>query len=70
MRQTRTFLFSYYHDGAWWDLSIQAYDREDALARHKKLPNARYDGELMAVIPARVGWIARLVVAIRNAFCS
>ena len=44
MRQTRTFLFSYYHDGAWWDLSIQAYDREDALARHKKLPNARYDG--------------------------
>jgi len=70
MRQTRTFLFSYYHDGSWWDLSIQAYDLEDALARQKKFPNARYDGELMAVVPARLGWLAKLVVTVRNALCS
>lgn len=68
MKRTHPFLFSYHHDGSWWDLTVQAYDRKDALARQKKFPNARYDGELMAVVPARLGWIARLVVFLRNAF--
>jgi hypothetical protein len=50
-----TYLFSYYHDGAWWSIEIPAVSREDAETRLQKMPRARYDGELVMTIPAGPG---------------
>ena len=62
----KTYLFSYSHEGAEWCLEIKARDMQDAKARLARLPFARYDGELYAVIPASAGWLARLIVFVRN----
>ena len=67
-KKTRPFLFSYHHDGATWSVTLHAYDFEDAEARAKKLGNLKLDGELMATIPAPVGFLPKIVCAIRNAF--
>lgn len=58
MKPTFEFVCSYYHDGTWWAVSIQAYDWEDAEARVKKLGNLRLDGQVVARVPCR--WMARL----------
>lgn len=44
----------------------QAKDAQDAEARIAKLPFAKYDGELEAVVPVYVGWLAKLYVFARN----
>jgi len=62
----RVYCCRYYHDGKWWALDITAQNREDAAARVKKLGNLILDGELMAEFPARVGFFAKLLCAIRN----
>lgn len=55
----KDYLCSYWHDRAEWSLIIPARDWDDAQARCKKL-GLRLDGEVQAVIPAKVGWIAKL----------
>lgn len=64
----RTFLFSYRYEGAEWCFEIKAKDAQDAKARIAKLPFAKYDGELAAVVPVSVGWLAKLYVFVRNHF--
>jgi len=59
--KTKPFLCSYHHDGAEWSLTLHAYDFEDAAARCKKLGFLRLDGEIMAVVPAKLGFIVRLI---------
>ncbi len=61
MKKTNTYLFSYYHDGAWWVLELQAYDQSDATERLNKLPLAKYDGELMLKIPIAPHWAVRAI---------
>ncbi|MHB9099419.1 MAG: hypothetical protein ACYC5X_16520, partial [Syntrophales bacterium] len=43
-REWRRYIFTYYHDGAQWDLVIPAWSKEDAQARINKLPFAQYVG--------------------------
>lgn len=65
----RTYLFSYPHEGSHWSLEIMARNEADAKARLQMIANyGIYDGELIAKLPASVGWIARIVVAMRNLF--
>lgn len=63
----KTYLFSYNHAGKAWGLQIRATSPEDAKARIAKLAWASYDGEVVARIPASVGPLAMVVVAVRNA---
>ena len=63
----KTYLVSYHHEGAQWNLELPARSYEDARARLEKLPLARIDGELVMSIPASLGFIARLTAAFRNA---
>lgn len=51
----RVYLFSYFHDGAWWSFSIPAKSEDDAKARLARLPLATYDGVLGGTIPAIPG---------------
>lgn len=62
----KTYLFSYRHDGAEWAVEIQAASEADAKARVAKLAYASYDGELVAKVPASLGFIPRLLVSVRN----
>lgn len=62
----KTYLFSYRHNGAEWNFEIQATSEADAKARVAKLAYASYDGELIAKIPASLGFIPRLMVSVRN----
>lgn len=66
----KTFLFTYNHDGAQWNLEIQATSVEDAKARIGKIAYATYDGELIARIPAQVGMGAKAAVAIQNTIAA
>ena len=63
----REFLFTYRFDGHDWGFSIMARDADEARERLKAMTWARYDGVLVARIPAGLGVFARLTVAIRNA---
>jgi hypothetical protein len=67
-KPTRPFLCSYYHEGANWSFTIHAYDFEDAKARVARLTWAKLDGELMATVPAKCGWLVKITCAIRNFF--
>lgn len=60
----------YFHDGSWWALSIRARDNADAQARVDKLGNLQLLGEVMAVIPAKVGagLLVRALCSVRNFF--
>lgn len=63
---TRTYLFNYNHAGERWSFKVQASSVEDAWERISKMQFANYDGELIAEIPASVGWLAPVVCRIRN----
>ena len=63
----KTFLLRYRYDGAEWALELTARDYEDAKARLARLPYASIDGEHVLTVPAALGPIATLSIAIRNA---
>lgn len=65
-KKTRPFLFSYYHDGCSWSLTLDAYDLADAEARAKKLGGLRLDGEVVAELPVAAGPLAKLACLFRN----
>lgn len=61
---SREFLFSYHFGGRQWGISIFAADPAEAREKIKTVGMARYDGELVARIPAAVpgsGGLARLL---------
>jgi hypothetical protein len=62
----KTHLFSYRHGGSEWTLEIKARDAREARERLKALPLARYDGELIATIPAGIGPLMKMAVWLRN----
>lgn len=64
-QKTRPYVCSYFHDRAEWSLTIHAYDWSDAKARCLKL-GVTLDGELVATVPLRVGFLAKFVCAFRN----
>jgi hypothetical protein len=69
MSADREFLFTYRFGGKEWGTSVFADSAAEAKEKIKAVGLARYDGELMARIPAAVpgaGWLARLLVWWRN----
>lgn len=62
----KTYLFEYDHDGSRWSFEIKATSVEDAEARVQRLPWARYVGELQGILPAPLGFVARLLCWWRN----
>lgn len=68
-RKLTEYLFSYRYDGHEFSFGVPAYSLEEATARVKAMTFARYDGELVARIPAAIpgaGLITRIVTAIGN----
>jgi len=63
----KTYLISYHHEGAQWNLELPARSYKDARARLQKLPSAWIDGELVMSVPASLGFLARVVAVLRNA---
>lgn len=61
-----TYLFEYYHEGSWWAFTIPARSEDEALERVNKLPHATFLGSVAEEIPARFGWVARLLCWWRN----
>jgi len=59
-------LFTYRYQGAEWNLEVQGDTPADAKARLAAMALARYDGELIAKVPAGVGFLARAIVWLRN----
>lgn len=60
----REFLFTYRFGGAEWGTSVFATDPAEAKEKIKAMALARYDGELMARIPAGVpgaGLLTRVI---------
>jgi hypothetical protein len=60
----REFLFRYHWDGKEWGTSLFAADEAEAREKIRAQGMARFDGELMARIPATVpaaGLITRLI---------
>ena len=68
--EMQTHLFSYRHDGEYWELAIRASNAEDARRRIAALTYASYDGVLVAKFPAVLGPFSLLAVWIRNAAIS
>lgn len=64
---TQTHLFSYRFDGRDWELEIKARNADEARARLAQLAFAKYDGILVATIPASLGPCALMAAWIRNA---
>ena len=66
-RPPKQFACRYFHDDAWWGLTITAYDWDDAANRANKL-GVQLDGEIGAIIPAApgVGIVVRVWTALRN----
>jgi len=62
----KTYLLTYQHDGAEWVIELKAENEADALARRAKLAWARLDGELVTKIPHSMGWLARILVTLKN----
>lgn len=67
---SKTYLVRYRHDGAEWVLELTANNLDDAKARLAKLPYATIDGELVTKVPAALGPLAKMIVAIRNNLTS
>jgi len=65
-KSTKPFACRYYHDGAWWALTVHAYNEADARRRADKLGGLQIRGELVATIPARIGWLAKTAAWIHN----
>jgi len=63
----KTYLFSYRFDGADWTFEIPATSASEAKQRVGVLGLARYDGEVIAKVPAEAGFLARAAAWIRNA---
>lgn len=64
----RRYIFTYYHDGSWWDLIIPAWSKEDAQDRINKISFAQYVGELHHIIKAEssVNFFMKLFFVIKN----
>lgn len=74
LRRTRKFLCSYFHDGGWWSLMIDAYDMADAERRVGKLGNLRLDGEHVITVPvpeaAHIFFVLTWIFAVALIICS
>jgi hypothetical protein len=62
----KTHIFRYRHDGAEWQLKIDATDAEDARARIGKLAWATYDGIAISERPIVFAPLDIAVVWLRN----
>lgn len=59
--ELRTYLVSYNHEGARWNLMLKARDIADARVRLSRLCLATLDGEVVAMIPVPRGWLGIIV---------
>jgi hypothetical protein len=64
----KTFLIRYRYEGSEWAVRITARDYDDAKARLARMPYATIDGEHVMTVPASLGPLAAIAVALRNSF--
>lgn len=67
MAKQKVYLGSYPFRGAFYSVEIPADDWPEARERLSAMSRGTIDGELMAILPARAGWLARLIVWWKNA---
>ena len=70
MQKFKTYLVSYRHDGAQWNIELPATSLEDAQQRLGQLHFGRVDGEVIANLPSSMGPIAELIARLRNLIWS
>lgn len=70
MIDIKTYLFSYNYNGSQYSLEIPAETLEEAKDRLSVMSFAKYDGELVAKIPAQpsAGIFVRIITFMRNIF--
>lgn len=61
-----TYVGTYRFEGEEWAIRLQARSHGEAQARLRSIGLGRIDGELVAEIPAGMGWLARLACRVRN----
>ena len=62
-----TYLFSYPYNGGRFSLEIPADTKKEAVERFKMMPWGRYEGELIAKVPAETpDWFPELICRIAN----
>lgn len=66
MSEFKKYLVSYRHDGAQWNVELQATSFEDAERRLSQLTFGRVDGELIASVPSSFGPLAMFAARVRN----
>jgi hypothetical protein len=66
MSQFKSYLVSYRHDGAQWNIELPATSLEDANRRLSQIHFGRVDGEIVANVSESLGPIAVLIAWIRN----
>ena len=62
----KTFLVSYEYDGSLWATTILAEDAQDAKERLEVMRYGTIDGEVIATVPAELGFIVKAAVALQN----
>lgn len=66
MKKFKTYLVSYRHDGAQWNIELPATSLADAEQRLSQLTFGKVDGEIIAKIPGSMGPLAMLLTRLRN----
>lgn len=56
----------YSYEGERWAIEIAAASWEDAEARLKRLAHGKVKGELKAIVPYKIGWLAKAWVWLRQ----
>ena len=65
------FIVFYNYKGKHQEFDIPGSSWDDAESRLQAIKhNSRVEGEIMATIPAAVGWWVPMVTAVRNFFCA
>lgn len=64
--EEETYLCEYFYGGSRWSIDITANSYEEAEAKLRSLSRGKVIGVVKASIPAHLGWIAKLIVAVKN----
>jgi len=62
----KKYLLEYYHNGAWWNITIPALSEEDAWERISQLQFARLLGTVEMELPVKYGFFARALCRLQN----
>lgn len=66
IEEYKKFLVSYQFDGAQWNIEIPAQNLQEAESRLYNLRFGKVDGEILTILPASMGTVAKIATSLRN----